>query len=258
MSYKRSAAQKWGTFSIVARCPKTGMFGVAVSSKFLAVGALCGHARAGVGAVATQAYVNPLLGPKAIARLAQGLGVAETLEAVLSDDERREFRQLLIVNRDGISAAHTGSMASEWRGHLTGPNYAVAGNILVGEHVIRRMAEAFEGNPNDELPERLLKVLEAGQATGGDKRGKQSASLYVVDTEDYGYVDLRVDEHPDPVAELRRVFTVAQQELFPVRHMFPTKSNPAGQWDIEEIERIVATFDPKTAAILARQKLEKR
>jgi uncharacterized Ntn-hydrolase superfamily protein len=254
MTYEGSAARKFGTFSIVARCPKTGMFGVAVSSKFLAVGALCGYARAGVGAAASQAFVNPLLGSNAIERLVQGLSAAEALESVLSEDVRREHRQLLIVDREGRSAAHTGSQAFEWRGHLTGPNYAVAGNILVGEQVIRRMAEAFDGNPDDELPERLLKVLEAGQAAGGDKRGKQSASLYVVHTEDYGYVDLRVDEHPDPVAELRRVFTVAQRDLFPVRHMFPTKSNPAGQWDVEEIERLVAEFDPKTAAILAERK----
>jgi uncharacterized Ntn-hydrolase superfamily protein len=232
------------------------MFGVAVSSKFVAVGALCGNARAGVGAAATQAFINPYLGSQAIELLAQGLGAEEALERVLAEDEGRDMRQLLVVDQEGCSAAFTGSQPLEWRGHLTAPNYAVAGNILVGEQVIRSMAEVFEANPNDELPERLLKVLEAGQAAGGDSRGKQSASLYVVGEEDYGYVDLRVDEHPDPVAELRRVYEVAQRELFPVRHMFPTKSNPAGVWDMEEIERIIAAFDARTASMLVHQKAE--
>lgn len=254
MLRKDSAAFKWGTFSIVARCPRTGMFGVAVSSKFLGVGALCGCARAGVGAAATQAFVNPLLGRQAVNLLTQGLSAQAALEQVLSADERRHMRQLLVVDRKGRAAAFTGSEALEWRGHLTGPNHAVAGNILVGEQVIRSMTEAFEENADDELPARLLKVLEAGQAAGGDKRGKQSASLYVVDEEDYGYVDLRVDEHPDPIAELRRVYEVAQRELFPVRHMFPTRSNPAGVWDMEEIERIIATFDPSAATLVSRQR----
>jgi uncharacterized Ntn-hydrolase superfamily protein len=257
MSCERSQTHKWGTFSIVARCSRTGMFGVAVSSKFVAVGALCGYAKAGVGAAATQAFVNPYLGRKAIELLAQGLSAEEALGRVLAEDEGWDMRQLLVVDREGRSAAFTGSQPLEWRGHLTGPNYAVAGNILVGEQVIRSMAEVFESNPNDELPERLLKVLEAGQAAGGDSRGKQSASLYMVDKEDYGYVDLRVDEHSDPVAEIRRVFEVAQRELFPVRHMFPTKSNPSGAWDMEEIERIVATFDAKTASMLTGRKPER-
>ena len=229
------------------------MFGVAVSSKFLGVGALCSHAKAGVGAAASQAFINPYLGSKALELLAQGLSAQAALDQVLAEDEGRDMRQLLVVDCEGRSAAFTGSQPLEWRGHLTGPNYAVAGNILVGEQVIRSMAEVFESNPHDELPERLLKVLEAGQAAGGDSRGKQSASLYMVDKEDYGYVDLRVDEHPDPIAELRRVYEVAQRELFPVRHMFPTRSNPAGVWDMEEIERIIAAFDPYAASLVTRQ-----
>jgi uncharacterized Ntn-hydrolase superfamily protein len=232
------------------------MFGVAVSSKFLGVGALCGHARAGVGAVATQAFINPYLGSKTIELLAQGLSAEAALERVISEDEGRDMRQLLVVDRKGRAAAFTGNQPLEWRGHLTAPDYAVAGNILVGGQVIQSMAEAFEANPNDELPERLLRVLEAGQAAGGDSRGKQSASLYVVDEEDYGYVDIRVDEHPDPVAELCRVYEVAQRELFPVRHMFPTKSNPAGVWDMEEIEQIIATFDAQTASMLTSKETE--
>lgn len=250
MPDEASWLHKFGTFSIVARCPHTNMFGVAVSSKFLGVGAVCSHARAGVGAVATQALINPYLGIQALDLLAQGQTAEEAMQQALAGDEGRDMRQLIVIGQNGQSAGFTGSGPLMWRGHLTDSNYAVAGNILAGEQVVQSMAETFENNPDDELPERLLKVLEAGQAAGGDRRGKQSACLYVVAKEDYGYVDLRVDEHADPIAELRRVYQVAQRELFPFRHMFSTKSNPAGAWDKKEIKQIVATYDPEAAAMI--------
>lgn len=227
------------TFSIVARCKRTGMFGVAVSTRVPAVGMLCPFAQAGVGAIATQARVNPYLGIDGLKLLAQGWSAQSALDKLLIDDPLRAARQLAIVDTQGRVAAYTGPQCNEWAGHHCGDGYSVQGNILVGKETIEAMAQAFEANEGDELPERLLKALEAGQAAGGDRRGRQSAALKVLDTEEYPYVDLRVDEHPDPVAELRRVFAVASQSLLPYIKIggLPTRANPAGIADDEEITR---------------------
>jgi uncharacterized Ntn-hydrolase superfamily protein len=227
------------TFSIVARCRRTGMFGVAVSTRVPAVGMLCPFVQAGVGAIATQARVNPYLGIDGLKLLAQDWSAQSTLDKLLIDDPMREGRQLAIVDNHGRVAAYTGPQCNKWAGHYCGDGYSVQGNILVGKETIDAMAQAFDVNEPDELPERLLKSLEAGQAAGGDRRGRQSAVLKVFDKEEYAYVDLRVDEHPDPVAELRRVFTVASQSLLPYIKIggLPTRANPSGISDEEEITR---------------------
>jgi uncharacterized Ntn-hydrolase superfamily protein len=235
------------TFSITARCPQSEMLGVGVSTKFLAVGALCPFARPYVGAIATQSFVNPYYGIDGLTLLAEGLSAEEALRRLLAADEGREFRQVAIVDRYGRAAAHSGQECVRWFGHHVGDGYVVAGNMLTSELVVREMARAFDASAAEELPERLLRALEAGQAAGGDRRGRQSAALYVVHTEEYGYVDLRVDEHPDPVAELRRVFTVAQEQLFQFRPLFPTRANPGAtmprkQW--EEYKRQVEEMMP--------------
>jgi uncharacterized Ntn-hydrolase superfamily protein len=222
---------KFNTFSITAKCEKTGHFGVAVSTKVPAVGSLCPYAKAGVGAIASQSFVNPYIGINGLRYLENGLSAAEVLDRVLSEDPDPEKRQVCIVDKDGNSVAFTGKECDTWNGHITGNNYAVAGNMLVGEATIQAMATSFEQNADLSLAERLLKALEAGQAAGGDKRGKQSAALYVVGEEEYPLVDLRVDEHEDPVVELGRVFDVASRELLPLMNMLPTKKNPAGQFD---------------------------
>lgn len=221
------------TFSITARCPKTGQFGVAVSTAVPAVGSLCPFAKAGVGAIATQSFVNPYIGVNGLVYLEEGLTAAEVLEKVLAEDPEPELRQVAIVDKNGNSVAFTGEKCDTWNGHSTGENYAVAGNMLVGEKTIEAMAKAFEEKTELSLAERLLCALEAGQAAGGDKRGKQSAALYVVGTEAYPLLDLRVDEHEDPVKELRRVFKVAEQQLSPFLTMLPTRENPAGKFDFE-------------------------
>jgi uncharacterized Ntn-hydrolase superfamily protein len=233
------------TFSIVGHCPRTNMVGVGVASKYLAVGAVCSHTQAGVGAVSTQAYGNPYLGIDSLALLKQGLNAQQTLAQVLKQDPGREKRQLLMVNHRGEAAAFTGSLASPWHGHLQGRGYAVAGNMLTGETVIQAMADVFEQSAKEELAERLLKALEAGQQAGGDKRGKQAAHLQVAHTEAWKYVDLRVDDHPNPIEELRRIFEVAKRELFPFRNLYPTRKNPGGDWDLNEYERISSLISSK-------------
>lgn len=195
------------TFSIVARCPQTGDLGVAVSTAIPAVGAINPFARARVGAIATQAWSNPYLGIDGLGLLAQGLSAAEVLEHLLKVDADKERRQLSIVDACGGVAAFTGDEAQPWRGHRTGEGYVTAGNLLISGETIQAMAEAFEA-ARGPLGERLLLALEAGQAIGGDRRGKVSAALLVVRDEEYPYVDLRVDEHAEPVAELRRIFDI--------------------------------------------------
>ena len=216
------------TFSIVARCPNTGMLGVAVSTAVPAVGALCPYVQSGVGAVSTQAWVNPYLAINALRLMAAGKAAPKALDAVLSADETRESRQIGIVDAAGRSAAFTGGDCTPWCGHILGEGFAIQGNMLVGAATLDAMAESIRGSASFDLAERLMRALEAGQAAGGDKRGKQSAALRVHHTEDYAWLDLRVDEHRDPIAELRRVYTVAQAQLLPFIEGMPRRDKPAG------------------------------
>lgn len=216
------------TFSIAARDPASGMLGIAVSTKVPAVGGLVPFARAGVGAIASQAWTNPLLGVDGLDLLEQGHSAEEALQKLLDADPEPELRQIIVVGADGAPATHTGFGTDPWCGHRVGDIYAVAGNMLVGEETILAMVEAFESSVQGAFPGRLLRALEAGQAAGGDKRGRQSAALYVVKSDPYPYLDLRVDEHSDPVVELRRVYEVAQRELLPFVEALPTRQNPRG------------------------------
>lgn len=216
------------TFSIAARCGHTGMLGVAVSTAVPGVGGICPFIRPGVGAVSTQSWVNPYLGIDGVAAMAQGLGAEAALKKLIESDPGRNVRQLGLVDRDGGSAAWTGPDCVPWCGHIAGKDFAVQGNMLVGEPTVKAMAEAFERTATLPLYERLLIVLEAGQAAGGDKRGRQSAALKVYFREEYPYLDLRVDEHRHPVAELRRIFEVARHQLLPFVDGMPTRENPLG------------------------------
>ena len=205
------------TFSIVARDPKTNRFGIAVTTKAFGVGALCPFAKAGVGAIATQARVNPALGPKGLRLLEHGLSAEEVLQELLAGDPGSEYRQLGVIDRYGHAAAWTGSEANGWKGHIIGDNFTVQGNLLVGEEVVQATAAAFQGS-NAPFEERLLRALAAGQVAGGDKRGKQSAALLVVDTEDFPYVDIRVDDAPEPLKELRRLYEIHKVGLMSIYH----------------------------------------
>jgi len=221
---------KLSTFSIAARCRRTGELGVAVSTKVPAVGSLCPFVRSGIGAVATQAWVNPMLGPRVLDALATGLGADAALRETLDREPDREIRQLGVVDARGASAGFTGADTDPWKGDRHGPDYAVQGNMLVGEATIAAMERAFLDGADESLAERLMRALEAGQAAGGDKRGRQSAALLVHGEEEYPAVDLRADEHPDPVAELRRIFEIAKRELFPFVAALPTRKNPRGDF----------------------------
>ncbi len=196
------------TFSIVGYDPQTEELGIAVQSKFLAVGAVVPWAKAKVGAVATQALANLDYGEKGLDLLEEGLTPEEVIEKLRSEDENNATRQVGIVDTNGNSASFTGSECYNWAGGITGPNFACQGNILVGEETVEAMAEKFQ-NIDGELADRLVSALEAGQKAGGDKRGRQSAALLVVkENGSYGgyndrYIDLRVDDHETPIQELQ-------------------------------------------------------
>ena len=216
------------TFSIAARCPRTGMLGVAVSTAVPAVGGICPFIQPAVGAIATQSWVNPYLGIDGLVLLEQGLSAEDCLDKLIGDDPGRAVRQLGIVDAQGRVAAYTGSDCVDWAGHKTGDQFTVQGNMLVGAATIDAMAEAAAASEASPLHERLMLVLEAGQAAGGDKRGKQSAALKVFNKEHYAWLDLRVDEHRHPVAELRRVLEVAKQQLLPFIDGMPSRHDPLG------------------------------
>ncbi len=224
---------KYNTFSITARCPRTGELGIAVSTKVPAVGMLCPFVRSNVGAVATQSWVNPYLGIWGLEYLASGHTAAQTLGYLKTKDAGIEDRQLCVVDAAGGSAAYTGSRCDTWHGHLTGPNYAIAGNMLMNAQTLEAMRDDFDVDDSAPLVERLLSALAAGQEAGGDKRGRQSAAVKVYSTEQYPALDLRVDEHPDPVAELRRVYEIALTDLVPLIKMLPTLNQPEGNFDAD-------------------------
>lgn len=202
------------TFSIVGRDPRTGDLGVAVASKFLAVGALVPFVRAGVGAVATQSYVNPNFGPDGLALLADGLSPQEIGVKFQVDDAGIGQRQFGLLSATGQSFTFTGADCHAWAGGLTRENVAIQGNILAGPQVIEAMLNVWEGHAAEPLPKRLLAALKAGDAAGGDKRGRQSAALLCAGPgRGYGgltndWVNLRADDHPDPCAELERLLGI--------------------------------------------------
>ena len=212
------------TFSIVARCPRTFRMGVAVSTAVPGVGSICPFVQSGVGAVSTQSWVNPYLAIDALALMERGATAPSALDTVMESDGGRALRQLGIVDARGQASAYTGADCTPWCGHRVGPGYAVQGNMLVNETVVAAMEAAFLASEAEDLAERLVSTLEAGQAAGGDKRGKQSAALKIHGQEAYPWLDLRVDEHTAPVAELRRVFGVACHQLRPFIDAMPTRA----------------------------------
>jgi uncharacterized Ntn-hydrolase superfamily protein len=202
------------TYSIVACDLTAGHWGVAVQSKFLGVGSIVPWAAARVGAVATQAYANPRYGPDGLALLREGLTAEETVGRLTAGDDGRDHRQVGVVDGEGRGATYTGSACMDWAGGLAGPGFAAQGNILVGAETVGALADTFTATEGRPLAQRLLACLAAAQAAGGDRRGQQSAALLVV-AQDGGYaglcdtlVDLRVDDHAEPIAELTRIFAL--------------------------------------------------
>jgi len=229
------------TWSIIARGP-AGEFGIAIASRFFAVGMLCPHARSGVGAVATQALVNPHYGPKGLDLLSEGISPQETVKKLTDADPGREHRQLHMIDAQGRIAAHTGSACIDWCGHCAGQGYSVAGNMLAGPGVIEATAKTYEKNHSTKFAERLIAALAAGEAAGGDKRGKQGAALRIHATEDYPFLDIRVDDHADPIAELRRLYAKSLERFQAFASCLPSRANPAGITDRAVIEEKVQKF----------------
>lgn len=205
------------TFSIVAYDPSNEEWGVGVASKFLAVGSMVPWARAGVGAVATQAWGNPNYGPDGLDLLEEGKNPDEVIEILTEADPRGEFRQLGIIDKNGNTASFTGDQCLDWAGSKEGKNYSVQGNILAGREVVDSMADVFK-NTEGPLADRLIAALKAGQKAGGDKRGRQAAALFVVKEKsginglDDRYIDLRVDDHQTPIQELKRLLQLFYEQ----------------------------------------------
>ena len=202
------------TFSIVARCQRTGQYGVGAMTAMPAVGKFLTHAWPRTGAIATQALVNPYLGIDGISHLRDGLDADQVADRLKQDDPEIERRQFAIVAREGRVAAHTGKECLSWAGHRCGEGFCVLGNRLEGPRVLDALEETFLATSELRLADRLVDALAAGYAAGGDKKRERSATIYVVDSEEYPLWDVRIDEHDDPVAELRRVHVIFDRDLY--------------------------------------------
>ena len=240
------------TWSIVARDPESGDLGVAVASRFFAVGSRVPHVCSHVGAVATQAFVNPHYGIHGLVMLAEGKSPEEIVSALTAADEGRDSRQLHMIDARGRNAAFTGSACVDWAGHLLDDQVSVAGNMLAGPAVIEETLKSYQAHPELPLLERLLGAMEAGEAAGGDKRGKQSAAVQVYRGEAYPWLDLRADDHGDPLAELRRLYAVAQERYLHFAEAIPTAANPSGLHDRTELDRKLQALEEERAKSGAR------
>ncbi len=216
------------TFSIVARCPRTGQFGVGAMTAMPAVGKLLTHAFPHVGAFATQALVNPYLGIDGVELLREGLSAEEAIKRLRSNDSEIERRQIACVDRQGRTAAFTGSECLTWAGHRCHQAFTVQGNRLEGPHVLDAMEKAFLAEPDEPLADRFVETLAAADAVGGDKKEERSATVYIFDEEEYPLWDIRVDEHDDPVKELRRVHEVFRRDLIPHILKMPRRDGSVG------------------------------
>ena len=228
------------TWSIIARDARTGRVGIAVATRFFAVGALVPHIETGVGALATQAFINPHYGTQGLALLRKGQDAAETVAELVRGDEGRHNRQLHVLDRAGRFAAYTGAACIDWCGHEARETISVAGNMLVGPGVLAETIRAYEAQMALPFARRLLAAMRAGEAAGGDKRGKQSAALLIHDGETFPLYDLRVDDHADPLGELARLEEVARQRWVHFRRQMPSRDQPSGLTDRGTLEELVA------------------
>ncbi len=236
------------TYSIVARDVRTGEFGIAVASRFFAVGAIVPYMAGGIGAIATQAFISPLYGTDGLQMLKDGKSADEVLEAVVGRDEGSHSRQLHLIDAQGRSAAFTGEKCIDWAGHLVEENVSVAGNMLAGPGVIAETLESYLKHADLPLVERLLTAMEAGEKAGGDKRGKQSAALRIVRSEAFPWLDIRTDDHADPLSELRRLHDVARERFLHVAETLPTTDNVSGMLDRSVIDRRISELEAERLA----------
>jgi uncharacterized Ntn-hydrolase superfamily protein len=224
------------TWSIIARDELTGQFGIAVATRFFAVGARVPHIAAGLGGIATQALVNPYYGIDGVKLLRERRSPRDIIAALIAADSGHESRQLHILDAEGRVAAHTGRQCVDWCGHVEGNGFSIAGNMLAGAGVLDDTARAYTDGQDLPFAQRLIAALRSGEAAGGDKRGKQSAALLIHGEEEWSDLDLRVDDHADPLAELERLEQVSRERWVHFRKYLPTRKNPAGITDRETID----------------------
>lgn len=240
------------TWSIVAKDPKTGSYGVAVSTCAFAVGARVPAGGGRIGALASQAFTNPLYMVDGLRFLHEGRSAGEIVTILTAADGKSAHRQLHVVDRDGGIAQHTGAECVDWCGSVKGPLVSVAGNMLAGPQVVEETLKSYLADADIEFDERLLRALEAGERAGGDKRGKQSAAIKIWESEAYASFDIRVDDHEDPLKELRRLWHVAHQRFVPYQAMCATRLEPTGTVDRVLLEERIAQH---LAARAARHRL---
>jgi uncharacterized Ntn-hydrolase superfamily protein len=229
------------TWSLLARAPD-GTFGVAIASRFFAVGALCVHTQRGVGAVSTQALMNPLLGPLGLKGMQAGTAPELIMQTLLATDEGRDQRQVHLLSSQGAPVAHTGKSCIDWCGHLAGEHFSIAGNMLAGPQVLEETAKAFMASEGLPLAQRLILGMQAGERAGGDKRGKQSAALRIHADEDYLQLDIRVDDHEEPLLELQRLYDKSLERFQPFLTCLPGRHSPSGITDRSLIEARIEQF----------------
>jgi uncharacterized Ntn-hydrolase superfamily protein len=227
------------TWSIIARDELTGEFGIAVATRFFAVGARVPYIAPGLGAIATQAMVNPYYGIDGVTLLRDGKSPRDIIASLTAADDGRESRQLHIMDADGRIAAHTGRECVDWCGHIEGESFSIAGNMLAGARVLDDTARAFTANKALPFAQRLIAAMLSGEAAGGDKRGKQSAALLMYGDNEWPTLDLRVDDHADPLCELGRLEQVSRERWVHFREFIPTRQNPAGITDRRIIEATI-------------------
>ena len=235
------------TWSLIARDPATKAFGIAVATKNFAVGCRVPFIQSGIGAIATQALVNPFYGAHGLMFLQDEMPPEEIVQILTEGDEGRDHRQVHIMDRHGRIAAHTGPACIDWCGHTAGEGFSVAGNMLAGRAVIEETAKAYAANAALPFPRRLIAALKAGEAAGGDKRGKQSAALVIYGEEEWPDLDLRVDDHTEPLGELARLEAVSRERWVHFSKLLPSRRDPVGIIDRAEL-------DARVAAMLAETK----
>jgi uncharacterized Ntn-hydrolase superfamily protein len=219
------------TWSIIARDNASGQIGIAVATRFFAVGARVPHIAPRIGGIATQALSNPYYGIDGLKLLREGKSPREIVEILIAGDDGRESRQLHIMDAKGRIAAHTGRDCVDWFGHVEGNGFSIAGNMLAGANVLDDTAKAYIEREDLPFPQRLIAAMKSGEAAGGDKRGKQSAALLIYGEEEWSDLDLRVDDHLDPLSELERLERVSRERWVHFRKYLPSRKNPAGITD---------------------------
>jgi uncharacterized Ntn-hydrolase superfamily protein len=224
------------TWSIIARDTSTGQLGIAVATRFFAVGARVPYIAAGIGGIATQALINPYYGIDGVRLLREGQKPRDIIKTLIAADNGRESRQLHIMDAGGQIASHTGRDCVDWCGHIEGGSFSIAGNMLTGARVLDDTKAAYVENENLPFAQRLIAAMRAGEAAGGDKRGKQSAALLIYGDEEWSMLDLRVDDHTDPLDELDRLERISRERWVPFRQFLPSRANPAGVTDRGVIE----------------------